>query len=356
MKSMTITLACLAVAGLLGSAQLPAAEEPPAVADALAGQHRELASLAQALARRAAESRGYRIELAAAEGEERAAAEAARETETEMRLKEAERRMEEAAREIAELTAQIVGDVAPAVMEGVSKGMKRAMLGVNVKNLGDADDRAEGVLVVGVTPGWPADEAGLRTGDVLLSVAGVRLDWSGDTSPMSKLMSTLGEKEAGDQVPVEYRRDGDVETAEVTTRTWGESFADSWAWHFEGDDGETVHEYRFAPPMPGGPHVEKEVQILRHRFIAGWGDMELVSLTPELGDYFGTDKGMLVVRAPDDDTLGLEDGDVILEVGGREPSDPGHLMRILRSYEPGEQLSMTIVRKKKRQSIAVEIP
>jgi S1-C subfamily serine protease len=300
-----------------------------------------------------AERQGFSVRLAA-EDEERARAEAQREAETEERLKEAEMRLEDAAREIAELTAQIVGEVTPAVIEGVSAGFKRAMLGVNVKNLGDADDKAEGVLIVGVTPGWPADEAGIRTGDVLVDVAGTKLDWSGGTSPMNKLVDKLRDVESGDAVKLQYRRDGEARTAEVTTRSLGENFA----WHFETDNGETVHEYRFAPPppMPGAPHIERDVRILRNRIINQWGDMELVELTPGLGDYFGTDEGVLVVRAPKDDTLGLQDGDVILDIGGRKPVDPGHVIRILRSYEPGEKLAMTIVRKKKRQSISVEVP
>jgi len=313
----------------------------------------ELGAAAREAAVREAEREQFRFQLAAEESEQ-AKAEALREAETEARIEEAEKRLEEAAREIAELTAQIVGEVAPAVMEGVSHGLKRAMLGVNVKNLGDEDDKAEGVLVVGVTPGWPADEAGLRNGDVIVAVGGKKLDWSEGSAPVSKLVDSLGDVEAGQTVEVQYRRDGDTRTAEVTTRGLAESFA----WEFETEDGDSVREFHFAPPppMPGGPHVERDVRILRNRVINKWGDMELVGLTPGLGDYFGTEEGVLVVRAPKDETLGLQDGDVIIDIAGRKPVDPGHVLRILRSYEPGETLAMTIVRKKKRQSISVEVP
>jgi S1-C subfamily serine protease len=384
MKSRTIRFAMTVMAALAAGPALAGGDPDPAGTQAAAADRlesairarearmaelqvlsEELEAAAREKALRDAERQGFRIRLAAedeeraraqreAEMNERARAEGQREAETEERLKEAEMRLEEAAREIAELTAQIVGEVTPAVIEGVNAGFRRAMLGVNVKNLGDADDKAEGVLIVGVTPGWPADEAGIRTGDVLVDVAGTKLDWSGDTSPMNKLVDKLRDVESGDVVKVRYRRDGEARTAEVTTRSLGENFA----WHFETDNGETVHEYRFAPPppMPGAPHVERDVRILRNRIINQWGDMELVELTPGLGDYFGTDEGVLVVRAPKDDTLGLQDGDVILDIGGRKPVDPGHVIRILRSYEPGEKLAMTIVRKKKRQSISVEVP
>ena len=45
-------------------------------------------------------------------------------------------------------------------------------------------------------------------------------------------------------------------------------------------------------------------------------DMELATISPQLGSYFGTDKGVLVVRAPTDGALKLEDGDVILAIDG----------------------------------------
>ena len=51
----------------------------------------------------------------------------------------------------------------------------------------------------------------------------------------------------------------------------------------------------------------------------GFHALELVPVTPKLGQYFGTDKGLLVVRAPPAPGAGLEEGDVILTIGGRTP-------------------------------------
>ena len=90
-----------------------------------------------------------------------------------------------------------------------------------------------------------------------------------------------------------------------------------------------------------------------HGLFAG---MELVALTPELGRYFGTEEGLLVVRGPNDDTIPLEDGDVIQKIGGRTPRDPGHAMRIFRSYEPGEELTINIVRDKRKREVEVKLP
>jgi hypothetical protein len=102
------------------------------------------------------------------------------------------------------------------------------------------------------------------------------------------------------------------------------------------------------------------VDVKRHLLFdwssAGWGDMELVELNEGLGRYFGTDDGLLVVRAPTTGTLKLEDGDVIQKIDGRTPSSVRHAMRILGSYQAGEKLTLDIMRDKKRRTLDVEIP
>jgi len=85
-------------------------------------------------------------------------------------------------------------------------------------------------------------------------------------------------------------------------------------------------------------------------------DMELATLTPRLGSYFGSDKGVLVVRAPADGALKLEDGDVILAIDGREPVSGSHATRILGSYQPGEKIVLRVLRQHKTLQLDAMLP
>jgi hypothetical protein len=79
--------------------------------------------------------------------------------------------------------------------------------------------------------------------------------------------------------------------------------------------------------------------------------MEIVPITPELGRYFQTTEGMLVVRAPSEEDIGLQDGDVILTIGGRTPTSAEHAIRILGSFEPGEVIEFALMRDGRRQPL-----
>jgi S1-C subfamily serine protease len=85
------------------------------------------------------------------------------------------------------------------------------------------------------------------------------------------------------------------------------------------------------------------------------GRLELAPLNPDLGRYFGTDEGVLVISAPKDSVLQLRGGDVVLAVDGRTPSSPSHLLRILRSYESGETFKLDIMRNRKRETITARL-
>jgi S1-C subfamily serine protease len=84
--------------------------------------------------------------------------------------------------------------------------------------------------------------------------------------------------------------------------------------------------------------------------------MELASITPKLGAYFGVNDGVLVVQAPDNAAFKLEDGDVIQAIDGRKPEDGAHALRILRSYKSGEKLTLSVLRQRKPLSLAVVMP
>jgi S1-C subfamily serine protease len=84
--------------------------------------------------------------------------------------------------------------------------------------------------------------------------------------------------------------------------------------------------------------------------------MEVTSLTPQLARYFGADEGLLVLRAPKGDLYKLQDGDVILKIDGRVPSSGSHVARILRSYQPGEKVTLHIMRDRRPQDLEITLP
>ena len=80
--------------------------------------------------------------------------------------------------------------------------------------------------------------------------------------------------------------------------------------------------------------------------------LHLTELNPGLAEYFSTDAGVLVLEVDDGSPLGLQAGDVILAIDGREVEEQRDVGRILRSYEGGEEVSFSVIRK--GQQITVE--
>ena len=253
-----------------------------------------------------------------------------------LELSEAREALELAAREVARLSAQVAEPVVGEVYRQFRMTGRRAMLGISIS------DDEDGVRVDGVTPGGPAAESGVETGDVIVAMDGATL--TGD-SPSELLIAQMGNVEPGDAVTLTVVRGGDEEEIEVITEAFSPQVF--------GAPG--TRDYTFGGVVPSGRDFAAPVIDFMRR--AGrWGDMELVELTPELGSYFGTETGILVVRAPSDEALQLRDGDVILEIGGRTPNSTEHAMRILGSFEPGETLELAIMRDQRRQILEIELP
>jgi C-terminal processing protease CtpA/Prc len=80
------------------------------------------------------------------------------------------------------------------------------------------------------------------------------------------------------------------------------------------------------------------------------GGAELTELNPGLGEYFGTDDGVLVVRVPEGtpaDDAGLQAGDVIIGADGRDITSIEELRRaVLRA--PERTVNLEIMRKQQR--------
>ena len=219
-----------------------------------------------------------------------------------------------------------------------------------------------GAKLSAVTPGGPAEEAGLKAGDIIVTANGKALGRKDrrEESPNQKLVATINELEEGDALQVEFLRDGKRASATVKVR---ELRSESYAFSMFTPDS---NQFRFDVARPDlaltweGPQEGRIARVapnLISTFMPfQWFNMELVELNEGLGSYFGTTEGLLVVRAPDDESFQLKSGDVILSIDGRAPTSPAHALRIMRSYEPGESMKIDIMREKKRQTVTVTIP
>lgn len=252
---------------------------------------------------------------------------------------EARRQMQAAAQRMAELTMQMSGPMLSQLSHQFDPD--RAVLGVTIVNVTPAQNAA-GVRVEAVTPGGPAARGGLRAGDVITSINGTAFAANSPESAADQLMDLMGRVKPGEDLTLDYLRNGRAHVAHVTAGR--------------------LADYGFTMNMPGMPAA----QPANMRAIFGpwgylgrvgpWAGMQLVPLTPNLGQYFGTSHGLLVVRAPSNPALKLDDGDVILKIGDREPASPSDAMRIIYSYGPGDALALHILRKKKPLSLAITVP
>jgi len=274
-----------------------------------------------------------------------------RNAEVDRRMYDAERRMAEAARQIAELTSERLPN-----FDGFERRIEfisndRPRLGVTIG--GDIEGAVEGVSIIGVTPGSAADDAGLRSGDLITSINGESLSASSADEATESLLDFMSGVEQGDTLELGYLRDGKSGEVEVEPMPI-ETHVFAFAGDGRGFGVPGAPEVQVIPGVPGVMGSSR--QMVFNWSSDGWGDMELVELNEGLGKYFGTDDGLLVVSAPESMSLQLQDGDVIQKIDGREPTSVRHALRILGSYQAGESLKLEIMRDKKQRTLDVEIP
>ena len=261
-----------------------------------------------------------------------------------------------------------------------------------------------GVLVARVLPGSPADRAGIIVGDRIVSINGHPLvepleDEGRRELPeatsyhQARLEWLMEEVPEGEPVELEIQRGRRILTIAVVAEVPPDYDADPF-WTREVWPDPTTYDsiterfrdamdrvrYRVGPDefevdwigpgfpvgrVPGDPDISvppvgltPTVTLIdaggwwRDRFhYVGDNRLEMVQLNPELGAYFGTDEGVLVLDVDANVTLGLRAGDVVVSIGGREVDEVSDLQRILASYEEDEAVDFGIWRDGARATV-----
>lgn len=337
---------CLIVAFLLLLAGTAAAAPPlPASSSG------EQAAQAGEEAARSAEAAAARAnDEAARAGSEaaRAGDEAAREAAEAMKTADMQKRMSELAQRMAELSVKMGDQANASALRYLADG-KRGMLGIAL----DAD--SGGLRVNAVTPGGPAERAGIRDGDLITAVDGKSMH-AGNSDVLA------GELAAGKPVTLSVLRDGKPLQLKVTPERF-----QSADWQALARTAELAAQHAAAeansPEFQAQIHrsiedAMKQSEQARAQFAAQWGKgfnlegrwfapwwgLNLASLNPELGRYFGADKGALVLSNDAQRYPGLQAGDVITAVNGNAVSQPEDAMRALQAQPADKPVRLTVLR------------
>jgi|GEM_PF-332023 len=412
MKNTFNAICVLAGAMLAGSAA--SAAEPQATSAQQATDAEARAKIdAEAQSRNAAQmkidaeaqARGAAHAKADAESQTRAAAQAKVEAEAQAKsathakidaeaarrdLEQMREQMRVLSKRMAELSLKL-GDVGPRTYAYRYFGdPDRGMIGVV---LGKDD---HGLRINAVTPGGPADKAGVKNGDVIVTVDGIDLTKTPanaqtpqvlhdlkvgqevkvtvvrdgkkvdttmkaerrepfnmslaiDHAELGKLkrldeMQALGE--LGAELPPDYERRIEMQVEEATRQA--ERQAERSAQHSQIDRERSV---RIAEQA--NEQVLRAMQ--RVKVSMPWWGLNLANLNPDLGAYFGTDHGVLVLSTDADSAKTLKSGDVLMSIGGKPVERPEDALRLLRE-QPGKDVKIEVLRQRKTQTLSMRAP
>jgi serine protease Do len=189
----------------------------------------------------------------------------------------------------------------------------------------------KGVVINDVADKSPADKAGLKPKDVVLT-------WNGKSVASSEELTELvGSSNVGDNVKLSVNRGGkDIDLSlEV------------------GERKESV--YSFHGDNPGGALR----QYMEASKTVGIG-VSMQSLSGKLGDYFGVPdgEGALITEVMKDtpaEKAGLKVGDVIVQVDKEKVPSPSDVSSIIRDKQKGDKVDLVVVRDKAEKTITLEV-
>ena len=232
------------------------------------------------------------------------------------------------------------------------------------KELNLSEER--GAIIMKVVENSPAETAGLKSNDVIVSFNGRQVD------SVREVQRLLGETPAGRSVSIEVLRAGSRQTlnAKLDSRAdrnrfygRGRNFDEDWVKEQEEAMKRAQEAFERAQKenraLPGFDNYNFGGQGLIWAQSRTRLGVTVESLSDQLAEYFGAKdgKGVLISEVRDDtpaSKAGLKAGDVITAVDGEKVSNVQDLTRAISRKEEGP-VNITIIRNQSEQTITVTL-
>ncbi len=196
-----------------------------------------------------------------------------------------------------------------------------------------------GMMVVEVVEGSPAEEAGLAEGDVIMSVDGEEINLE---HPLAEIIRV---HEVGDQIEIQINHDGEERTLEVTLGVHPEN--DDLA--FLGVVGSPFHARFMGRGFSG--------EGFRHN--RDFGMEEGMPFDhPEFNFELMGGPGLVVMHVAEGSPAEESDllpADIIIAVDGAEIVDFDQFAVIIRSHEPGDGITLSLLRDGEEQELDITL-
>lgn len=299
-------------------------------------------------------------------------------------LAELRTQMQDLSQRMAELSIEL-GDAGPRAYAFRYLGEPdRAIVGVVLSPDG------KGVRIDAVTPGGPAARAGLRNGDVITTIDGKPVVDADGSDALEHARDLLADLKQDQKVTIAYLRGNQRGEAALTAER-----RKAWTWPAlmaTDKDGEallpedfdervraqveraqreaerSVHQnerMRAEIERAHAAAARVDMQEVRKSMEEGrramrrampWWGLNLAPVNADLGRYFGTAQGALVISADEHALPGLRAGDVITGVAGETVARPEDALRALRDQPPGEDVPVRVLRERKALTLTLKTP
>jgi hypothetical protein len=256
-------------------------------------------------------------------------------------LQRAREALREQRARVAELTRELTrGEVYQALVES---RIGRPVIGVVLQA-----DANEGARLVAVTPDSPAARAGLRSGDRLLAVDDTPVGPGSAEQRLTRARELIGRPQEQQQFRLAIERNGQRQDVEVTAErlagSGGALNIDELIANVRSVRAPAGFNYEIADITPFITCPPGDASCFGASDALRWRGLRMARIEPELGRYFGTDRGVLVLAVDREQLAPLQPGDVLLEVNGEAVDDPAAVMRALRGAQPGDRVGLRLRR------------